>query len=249
MTSRVSTVFFDLGYTLINFHGSVSRVLHTSYLALADSLIHSGYELKRRPFARLYKQIINRYYQQREIDCIELPVSLFVNRTLAGFGFPPASPEVARQAIAAMFSVTEAHWRIEKDTHATLLSLKNKGYRMCIISNASNTEDLNLLVDNADLRKYFDHIIISSETGVRKPDGRIFEVALKAMNTTPAESIMVGDTLGADIFGAQQSGLRAVWISRRAKRPENTRMRKSVKPDAEISALSQLPEVISKLQK
>jgi putative hydrolase of the HAD superfamily len=203
---------------------------------------------KRQPFSDLYRQIINRYYQQREVDHIEQPISLFVNRALAGFGFPPASPEIARHAIAAMFSVTEAHWRLEKDTHASLSILKNKGYRMCIISNASNTEDLNNLVDNADLRKYFDRLIISSETGIRKPDGRIYEMALNAMSAVPAESVMVGDTLGADIHGAQCSGLRAIWITRRAKRPENTRMRKSVIPDAEISRLSQLPEIIEKLQ-
>jgi putative hydrolase of the HAD superfamily len=249
MTAKISTIFFDLGYTLINFNGNVSRVLYRSYLALAESLIRSGYRLKRRPFANLYRQIINRYYEQREIDHIEQPVSLFVNRTLAAFGFPPASPEISRQAIAAMFKVTEAHWRLEKDTHAALTALKNQYYHMCIISNASNTEDLNNLVDGADLRKYFDHIIISSDTGIRKPDGRIYEIALNTMHANPAESVMVGDTLGADILGAQLSGLRAVWITHRAKRPDNTRLRKAVKPDAEISRLSQLPEVIERLQK
>ncbi len=247
MTVKITTIFFDLGYTLINFKGSVPRILGRSYLALAGSLIRSGYPIHRRTFARQYQRIIQRYYQQREIDYVEQPLEVFVNRALAGFGQPPAEPHVAREALAAMFKVTEAHWHLEKDTHATLKTLREKGYRLCIISNASNTEDLNMLVDNARLRQYFEQIIISSETGIRKPDARIFEKALTAIHATPAESAMVGDTLGADILGAQKAGLRAVWITRRARRPENTRVRKKIKPDGEISRLSQLPGLLDSL--
>ena len=244
MAAKITTIFFDLGYTLINFEGSVPRILRKSYSALVDSLRQSGIAIDRKAFTRQYEQIINRYYAAREVDHMEQHASLFINRALACFELPPASPEVLKEAIAAMYKVTEAHWHLEKDTHNTLSELTQKGYRLCIISNASNTEDLNNLVDNANLRQYFNAIIISAEEGIRKPDSRIYEKALSVMKSTPGESIMVGDTLGADIFGAQKVGIYAVWISRRARRPENMRVKRVIKPDKEISRLSQLPKLV-----
>ncbi len=58
---------------------------------------------------------------------------------------------------------------------------------------------------------------------------------------------MVGDTLTADILGAQNAGLRAVWITTRADHPENLRVRERVTPDAMISTLSELPSVLQQI--
>jgi putative hydrolase of the HAD superfamily len=247
MSNKITALFFDLGYTLINFKGNVDRVLYLSYLSLSDSLIRSGYAIDRKKFANQYRMIINRYFKAREIDNIEHPVSLFVNRALAGFECSPASPEILTTAIAAMFKITEAHWQVEKDTHPVLADLKQKGYRLCIISNASNTEDLNNLVDNSDLRQYFDHFVISAEEKIRKPHLMIYEKALSVMNATPDESMMIGDTLTADILGAQKAGIRAVWITRRARRPENNRMKKLITPDYVIDRLAKLPKLLQSI--
>jgi len=248
MPAKITTIFLDLGYTLINFRGDVDRVLFTSYLALADSLLSSGYTFNRREYARQYQQIITRYYASRDIDNLEQPLELFVNHALSGFGYSPAPLEIVTKAIAAMFKITEAHWTVEKDAHVTLAKLKQVGYQLCIISNASNTEDLNNLIDQSGLRCYFDQIIISAEEKIRKPHPMIFEIALKKMKANPEESIMVGDTLTADILGAQKAGIRAVWLTRRANRPENNRMKKVITPDFSINRLSKLPETINSIQ-
>jgi putative hydrolase of the HAD superfamily len=247
MSNKITTLFFDLGYTLINFKGNVDRVLYSSYLSLSDSLIRSGYAIDRKKFANQYQQIITRYYKAREIDNIEQPVSLFVNRALAGFGYNPGSPEILAAAISAMFKITETHWHVEKDTHPVLTELKQKGYRLCIISNASNTEDLNNLVDDSSLRQYFDHFVISAEEKIRKPHPVIYEKALSVMSATPDESMMIGDTLTADIHGAQKAGIRAVWITRRAKRPDNNRVKKVITPDYVIDRLAKLPKLLQSL--
>ncbi len=244
MPETVTTIFFDLGYTLINFEGNVDRILRKSYFALADALLKSGYNFSRKEFVHQYHQVIAHYYRAREEDHAEQPTGIFVNRALACVDQPSASEEVLTPAIAAMFAVTEAHWRLEKDTHYTLAGLKDKGQRLCLISNASNANDLYRLVDNAGLRPYFDHIVISAEEGIRKPDARIFEKALSLMKVNPSQALMVGDTLMADIFGAQRVGMRGVWITRRAMRPENTRVKKSIHPDFEIPKLSGLLKIL-----
>jgi FMN phosphatase YigB (HAD superfamily) len=69
-----------------------------------------------------------------------------------------------------------------------------------------------------DMRKlgllaYFDsrHIAISADLGVRKPNPAIFSYALDALHMRSEEAIMVGDSLYADIFGAKELNMIAVW--------------------------------------
>lgn len=61
---------------------------------------------------------------------------------------------------------------------------------------------------------YFRRILISgdAEVAVRKPNPRIFELALEALGTRPDETLMVGDSLEADIRGALAVGLQAVYL-------------------------------------
>lgn len=247
-STAITTIFFDLGYTLINFEGDVPSVLRKSYRSLAQALINSGYSLESNEFIRQYEKIINAYYVVRDIDLIEQPVGDIVNKTLAQLGHSPASSRVLNEAVAAMFKVTEACWKVEPDTHETLTILRTQGYRLGLISNASDLPDLIRLVKNAGLRKYFSAIVVSAAEKIRKPDPRIFTKALNLMGSTPSTSIMVGDTLTADILGAQKSGLRAVWVTRRANRPENARVQSLVIPDWKITQLSELILLLDSIQ-
>lgn len=247
-SSAITTIFFDLGYTLINFEGDVPGMLRKSYRALANALTKNGFPLDTGEFIRQYEKIINAYYVVRDIDLVEQPVGDFVNKTLSQLGHAQASPKVLDEVVAAMFNVTEACWHTEPDTHATLTSLRANGYQLGLISNASDLPDLNRLVKNASLRKYLSAIVVSAEEKVRKPDPRIFQKALDLMNAKPGNSIMVGDTLTADILGAQKSGLRAVWITRRANRPENARVQSLVVPDWKITHLSELIPLLKSIQ-
>ena len=72
--------------------------------------------------------------------------------------------------------------------------------------------------------------------GHAKPDPAIFELALAALNATPANTWMVGDHLEWDIAGAQGVGMAAVWFN-----PDNATLPAGSTPDYVITTLSQLP--------
>lgn len=88
------------------------------------------------------------------------------------------------------------------------------------------------------LERYFDVVIVSGEVGAGKPDARPFLLALEALGISPAQAVMVGDSLERDIIGAQRIGMRAIWLNRRG------RTAGSVRTDAEIGDLLQLPSVL-----
>lgn len=243
----IQAVLFDLGHTLITFEGDYKRVMAESYLVLAQSLRAAGYLVDAREFAQRFDLIINDYYRARDEDLIERPIELYLAQVLASYEIYDPRKSVVQSALENMYRAAELHWQPEDDTLPTLHTLKNAGYRLGMITNAANADNANRLIDMFELRPYFEVILISAVEGIRKPDTRIYSRALNRLSIPSSQTVMVGDTLTADILGAQNAGLRAVWITRRSDRPENQRSNE-ITPDAVVETLSDLPVVLAALQ-
>lgn len=245
--ASIQVVFFDLGYTLINFEGDYQRVTADSYLALANVLINMGFDLDAARFTERFSEVLSAYYQARDDDLIERPVEQYLARVLHSFGYIDPPEDIVRYALTTMYRATEGHWRLEKGALPLLQELTREGYRLGLISNAANAENVNRLIDRFNLRHYFEAILVSATEKVRKPDTRIYSRALRAMNITASSAVMVGDTLTADILGAQNAGLRAIWITTRENHPDNSLVSGDITPDAVIDCLSELPAALRNL--
>jgi putative hydrolase of the HAD superfamily len=84
-------------------------------------------------------------------------------------------------------------------------------YKVALLSNTMSDQPRELL-QHSGLDKYFDLIICSRDTGVRKPNPEIFRLVLSKLGVEPAETVHVGDSVEADMYGAQDSGIIGVWI-------------------------------------
>lgn len=96
-------------------------------------------------------------------------------------------------------------------THETLGYLKKK-YTLHIISNGFS-DAVEIKITKCNLKQYFDTIVISELIGVHKPHPEIFHYAVKQANTAIPKSVMVGDSLEADIQGAQRVGMDAIFFN------------------------------------
>ena len=68
-------------------------------------------------------------------------------------------------------------------------------------------------LENSGLSKYFDKIITSEDAGVKKPNPIIFNFALDLAQATAKESIMIGDNWEADVMGAINNGIDAIYFN------------------------------------
>lgn len=59
-----------------------------------------------------------------------------------------------------------------------------------------------------------DFVLISEEFGVEKPDPSIFQEAMRIGGATAAETIVIGDAPEFDILGANNAGIRSIWVNR-----------------------------------
>ncbi|ASU40423.1 hydrolase [Herbaspirillum sp. meg3] len=85
------------------------------------------------------------------------------------------------------------------------------------------------------LAEHFEISIAAHQFGTAKPDPTIFHAACTALDVSPEQAIYVGDDLTLDVLGAQQAGLRAVWMNRfKRELPDH------VRPDAVCTNLTEL---------
>jgi HAD superfamily hydrolase (TIGR01549 family) len=100
----------------------------------------------------------------------------------------------------------------------TLQTLRGRGLKLGVVSNGSISSQYTKL-DVIGIRSLFSVILISDEVGIKKPDPRIFQMALDKLGLLPSEAIFVGDNPALDVAGSRAVGLRGIWLNCRGDPP------------------------------
>lgn len=227
-------LLFDLGGTLMHSSGDWTPILERGDRALSESFRREGIALD----AKVFRARLREYYEQRDRDYHETTYHFVLRELLKELGHAEVAESVLRSGLDALYRVTQKNWEVESDAVETLERLKSQDYKLGIFSNAGDDQDVRELIEAFDIRRYFDFALTSAACFYRKPHPRAFEIALAQWNATPEESVMIGDSLEADIAGAQGLGMTAVWITRRAQFKDEDLRR--VKPDFSIRNLPEL---------
>src|SRR4051794_40835050 len=147
------------------------------------------------------------------LEEIEYPAQ--VRRLLAEFGIEPSDNELQR-----FLEAEHVEWgpavQLSSTTHALLETLRERGLKLGLVSNAIDPPDLlHRDLERHGIAERIDFAVFSSEVGRRKPDPAIFRRALDALGVEPEHALFVGDTMHTDIAGAQALGLatcQALWF-------------------------------------
>jgi len=115
---------------------------------------------------------------------------------------------------------------------------RNK-YKIGLITNG-RTDIQYGKIDKLNIRSYFDTIIVSEEAGVKKPDPRIFNMALAQLNAAPEACIYIGDHPVNDIEGASRAGLYTIWM--KVNQPWKDEL--TAKPIHTVTNLSELTRLL-----
>jgi putative hydrolase of the HAD superfamily len=242
-STQFNVVLFDVGSTLIYFDDTWSEIFPKMYQALYESLNESGLNLDLTFFQNI-AQYLDGYFQEHAAEYVEQPMEKKLVRLLSEHGYQDLPDDIIQKAAKDMYKISQEHWHPEEDALPMLDVLKSSGYRIGIISNADYANDVETLIDKGHFRPYMEIILISARVGVRKPHPAMFKMALDYFKVAASQAVMVGDTLEADIAGANQMGIASVWICRRADRPDNNNKIGKIHPGAVIEKLSELPDLL-----
>lgn len=141
-------------------------------------------------------------------------------------------PGLARRLAGAYGEHRVARCRPYPEVPAVLDGLRGR-VRLAVVTNGMESHQRAKLAA-AGLSERFDAIVTSEAVGASKPDPRIFHVALERLACRAGDAVMVGDHPLRDVAGAQQAGLRGVWIDR------DCGDARGVSPDARITDLGGL---------
>lgn len=108
-------------------------------------------------------------------------------------------------------------------------------YKLGLITNGLSCLQ-RMKIEGSTLAPFFDAMVIAGDIGIRKPDPRAFHAILHRLGVTATEALMVGNSVGGDIGGAQAVGMKAILIDR----GELHDVRPEIVPDAVIHDLREL---------
>lgn len=100
--------------------------------------------------------------------------------------------------------------RVPDELVGALEDARAAGWVPAIVSNSEGR--LVELFDKVGLEDMFEVIVDSANVGIRKPDPRIFEIALKTLNIKAEDAVYAGDIPDVDVEGARAAGVRAFLI-------------------------------------
>ena len=114
------------------------------------------------------------------------------------------------------------------------------GTRLALLTNGAAVAQRRKIT-RFELADLFDAILVEGELGFGKPDERVYERALSALDVKPSDAWMVGDNLEWDVAAPQKLGLSGIWIDTRGRGlPEQS----SVRPDHIVRSLAELRSLL-----
>jgi putative hydrolase of the HAD superfamily len=202
-------LFFDLDRTLWDFEKNCEESL--SELAVKYNLQAYGIDCINQfiqHFIEINEQLWEDYGQglinKQQIRSKRFPL------TFLKYKF--TDDQLATAIASDYTAITPLKTNLLPDTVQVLNYLKEK-YTLHIITNGFEETQL-LKLKQCNLEFYFSEIITSERAGFKKPDIGVFNFSLNITNATINNSIMIGDSLNADIIGARKAGMHQIYFNR-----------------------------------
>jgi putative hydrolase of the HAD superfamily len=220
-------LLFDLDHTLWDFHTNSMNTLQElfDHFKLGERFdgfqsFYSTYEVHN---VSLWEQ-----YRRGSIRKKELNFERFF-RPLKEVGFD--DPELARRFGNAYVEESPAKTALMPHT-LEVLEYLFPHYELHIITNGFK-EVQERKLEKSGLMNYFNKVFISELIGRQKPDRYFFEYVIKSLNAHKCDSMVIGDSLEADIAGAMNYGLDHIFYN-----PQ--RLKHEVEVMHEIHSLNEL---------
>lgn len=206
--TKIKGVIFDYGGTIDSHGDHWSEIIWQGYqkcgVPVSKPDFRDCYVFAERELARTRHILPEHNFY--DLLLIKMRIEL---GNLVDNGKLPSDFDIEKNAIEiARYCYDQARQSVE-DARPTL-EFVNHRCPMVLVSNFyGNVESV---LKDFDLRKYFKTIIESAVVGVRKPDPRIFELGVEALGMKPEDVLVVGDSFKKDIVPAESIGCQVAWL-------------------------------------
>jgi putative hydrolase of the HAD superfamily len=196
-------ILFDLGGTL----------LYPDFPFLAEQLRQRGHEVSLDQFLYALSVASNRMDAYMQVhattDAIRVPV--YITYLLEALEVRTGIADLLDGVIVPRHQKVN-FWNYLLEGTLPLLGRLRERYRLAMISNSDGRAEAK--ATELGIRPYLEFVMDSHLVGVEKPDPRIFHLACRQLDLSPADCRYVGDIYAIDVLGAKAAGLTPVLIDR-----------------------------------
>lgn len=212
---NIKGIIFDYGGTIDSHGDHWSEVIWDGYrdagVDVSKADFRDAYVETERELARTRHILPHHNFYDLLLIKMKLELGVLISRGL----LLPDNSESLAVAIAE-YCYDRARSSVE-DARPVLETL-HRHYPMVLVSNFyGNVESV---LEDFGLRRYFGHIVESAVVGVRKPDPAIFALGVDALGMQPQQVLVVGDSLRKDILPAESLGCHVAWLKGKGWTPE-----------------------------
>lgn len=234
-------VIFDLGGTLVewpDWEGGAPAKWGLAYDA-AHRATHRGITASKEQFVAAMRDAEKAHWERVDRDQWSGPPTGVVSD-----GFRRLGADVDDRALLAAldgYARAIAGWcTVFADTRDTLGLLRERGYRLGLLSNTWWAAEWH----NADLAAHglaglLDELVYTSDLPHSKPHPSVFREIASRLGVAPEACVMIGDRQIDDVSGARAVGMHAIW-----RRNDSGFPISEVAPDATVDALAELPGLL-----
>jgi len=203
----VKDIFFDLDHTLWDFDKN-------SMLAFKRVFKKFKITIEFDTFLKIYEPINIEYWKKYREDKVSKE-NLRRGRLIDSFNFFDLIYSTEKIDEIADAYIQELPF----DNHlfegaVEILDYLILKYKLHIITNGFE-EVQHKKLKNSGIDHYFSTVTTSEEVGLKKPNPKVFLTALNKANSFPTQSVMIGDSLEADILGANNIGMQTIFYNYR----------------------------------
>ena len=235
---KMTNYIFDLYGTLVDIHTNESKASLWENMAQIFSMMGATYtapELKKRykelAERELHKKLLSLREEFHDNSIVEADIEIQLENVLGSLltekGLAVDERMMAQMGITFR-SLSLSYIRLYEGVPELLHKIHESGNRVYLLSNAQRlfTEPEMRMLGIYDS---FDGILYSSDAGVKKPSVHFYDLLFQKYGLKKEESVMIGNEHRADILGAEEYGIRSMYIftaqsgRKPTKLPENCR--------------------------
>jgi putative hydrolase of the HAD superfamily len=208
----MKAVLFDLGHTLINYHNDWRGPERKAVGNVAKMVCQVTDSCNEKDVKTYLLDLLDQGKKRKLSEQIEIPLPEVLNDCYAHFDCD-GDDTLVLEGMEAFYAVLLERRKLVPGAKEMLEDVQVRGYSIGLISDVAwgLTSDFPMRdVRHFGLDEYFDDMVFSTDVGIRKPNPRIFKMALFNLGVKAEESVYVGNNLQADIKGALGVGMTAV---------------------------------------
>ena len=225
-------LFFDLDHTLWDFEANCRLTLQELYHRL---------QLKERGvtdfdgFFQCYNVHNDKLWERYRNGYIKVDELRWKRMWLTLLDFKIGDEPLARRMDVLFLDALPTRTILFPHTVEILRYLTDRGYELHLITNGFEKTQLSKL-ENSGIDGFFKAVITSEVSNSLKPHKAIFDYAFLKTGASPAESIMLGDSIEADIQGAINAGIDQVYVNHLRREP-------AIQPTYTVYSLKELENI------